>query len=223
MNVKKTKAMVLSKEPKGKKVEIQVNGETLKQVGTFKYLGTQIKDDLKTEKELETRENLARSKFCSMHKTLTSKRLKMSTRLNILKCYIFSIYCYGCEAWTLTKILERKIEVFEMWCFRMMGKVKWSDLISNEKALKILKSKKSLLVSIQQRKLKYFGHIKRKGNILTTLLEGRVQGKRPQGRPRNNWLSDIKEWTGRRGGECTRLGADLNMWGVISRQPSSRR
>ena len=91
------KAMALSKEPKGKKVEIQVNGEVLEQVDTFKYLGTQIKDDLKTDKELETRENLARSKFCSLHKILTSKRLKMSTRLNILKCYVFSIYCYGCE------------------------------------------------------------------------------------------------------------------------------
>ena len=104
-------------------MEIKVNGETLEQVDTFKYLGTQIQDDLKTDKELETRENLARSKFCSMHKLLTSKRLKMSTRLNILKCYVFSIYCYGCEAWTLNKVLERKIEVFEMWCLRMKGKL----------------------------------------------------------------------------------------------------
>ena len=223
MNVKKTKAMVLSKEPKGKKVEIQVNGEVLEQVDTFKYLGTQIKDDLKTDKELETRENLARSKFCSLHKILTSKRLKMSTRLNILKCYIFSIYCYGCEAWTLTKILERKIEVFEMWCLRMMGKFKWSDLIPNEEVLKKLKTKRSLLFNIKQRKLKYFGHIKRRANILTTVLEGRLQGKRTQGRPRNTWFSNIKEWTGRKGGECTRLAADRNLWGVISRQPSSRR
>ena len=55
---------------------------------------------IKTEKELETRENLARSKLCSMHKVLTSKRLKMLTRLKILEGYILFIYCYGCEAWT---------------------------------------------------------------------------------------------------------------------------
>ena len=107
MNVKKTKAMVLSKEPAGKTVEIKVNNEVLEQVDTFKYLGTQIKDDLKTDKEIVTRENLAKSKFCSMSKVLTSKRLKMSTRQNILKCYVVSIYCYGCEAWTLNKTLER--------------------------------------------------------------------------------------------------------------------
>ena len=158
-----------------------------------------------------------------MHKLLTSKRLKMSTRLNILKCYVFSIYCYGCEAWTLNKVLERKIEVFEMWCLRMMGRFKWSDLISNEKVLTTLKTKRSLLLNIQKRKLKYYGHIKRKNNILITVVEGRMQGKRPQGRPRNTWFTDIKEWTGRKGGECTKMAADRNLWGVISRQPSSRR
>ena len=85
--------MVLSKESNGKKVNIKVNNEILEQRDTFKYLGSQIKEDLRTDKELETRENLAKSKFRSMHKILTSKRLKMSTRLNILKCYVFSIYC----------------------------------------------------------------------------------------------------------------------------------
>ena len=147
----------------------------------------------------------------------------MSTRLNILNCYIFSIYCYGCEAWTLNKVLERKIEVFEMWCLRRMGGFRWSDLISNERVLKTLKTKRTLLNNIKQRKLKYYGHIKRKGNILTTALEGKMEGKRPKGRPRNTWFADIKEWSGLEGRECNRLAADRNLWGVISRQPSSRR
>ena len=223
MNVKKTKTMVLSKDPKGKQVEIKVNGEILEQVDTFKYLGTQINDDLKTDKEIVTRENIARSKFSSMHTILTSKRLKMSTRLNILNCYIFSIYCYGCEAWTLNKVLERKIEVFEMWCLRRMGGFRWSDFISNERVLETLRTKRTLLNNIKQRKLKYYGHIKRKGNILTTALEGKMEGKRPKGRPRNTWFADIKEWSGLEGRECNRLAADRNLWGVISRQPSSRR
>ena len=106
-------------------LNIRVNNEILEQVDTFKYLGIQIKNDLRTDKELETRGNLAKSKLSSMHKILKSKRLKMSTRIKILKCYVFSIFCYGCEAWTLNKVLERKIEVFEMWCLRKMGKFKW--------------------------------------------------------------------------------------------------
>ena len=60
----------------------------------------------------------------------------------------------------------------------------------------MLKTKRQLLTSIQKRKSKYFGHIKRMKNILTTALEGKLEGRCPRGRPRNTWMSDIKEWTG---------------------------
>ena len=132
-------------------------------------------------------------------------------------------FTYGCEAWSLSKILEEKIEIFENWCLRMMGKIQWKDRISNEKVLQILKTKRSLLENIQKRKLKYFGHIKRKGNILTTAMEGRLCGRRSRGRPRNSWFTDIKTWTGLSGRECTRLAAQRDLWSVISRRPSSRR
>ena len=223
MNVKKTKTMLISKHPEGKKIAVKVDGVVLEQVNIFKYLGTLIKNDLKTEEEIECRTNLAKAKFCGMYKVLTSKRLKMKTRLKILKSYIYSIFTYGCEAWSLSKILEEKIEIFENWCLRMMGKIQWKDRISNEKVLQILKTKRSLLENIQKRKLKYFGHIKRKGNILTTAMEGRLCGRRSRGRPRNSWFTDIKTWTGLSGRECTRLAAQRDLWSVISRRPSSRR
>ena len=127
---------------------------------------------------------------------MTSKKLKISTKIRIVKCYVYSIFTYGCEAWTLSKVLEDKIEATEMWCLRRIGNVKWSDKISNESVLQMLKTKRQLLTSIQKRKSKYFGHIKRRKNILTTALEGKLEGKRPRGRPRNTWMSDIKEWTG---------------------------
>ena len=153
----------------------------------------------------------------------TKGSIKMSTRLGILKSYIFPIFTYGCEAWTLSKVLEQKIETFENWCFRTMGKIKWSDYISNEKVLTMLKTKRTLLKDIQKRKLRYFGHIKRKKNLLSTAVEGRVKGRRPRGRPRNTWFTDVKEWTGLPGHEITRMAAQRDLWGVISRQPSSRR
>ena len=90
MNVKKTKAMVLSKESNGKKVNIKVNNEILEQMDTFKYLGTQIKDVLRTDTELETRGNFAKSKFSSMHNVLTSKTPKMSTRIIITSAAIYA-------------------------------------------------------------------------------------------------------------------------------------
>ena len=97
------------------------------------------------------------------------------------------------------------------------------DIVNIIKVLKTLKTKKSLLNSIQKRKLKYIGHKKGKKKHFDILLEGGIEGKRPQGRPHNTWMADIKEWTGRKGGECTKMAADCNLWGVISHQPLSRK
>ena len=222
MNVKKTKTMIISRDSKNKKLEIRVNGEILQQVNRFIYLGTEVMDDIKTEREIERRCNIAREKFSTMSKVLNTKRLKLKTKLNILKSYIYSIFTYGCEAWTLSKASESKIEVFEMWCLRQMGNIKWKDHISNETVLKKLKTSRQLLKNIQQRKLRYFGHIKRRNNLLTTTMEGRVNGRRPRGRPRNNWVGDVKEWAGLPARDCTRRAVDRDLWASIARQPSQR-
>ena len=222
MNVKKTKTMLIARDVENKKVEVKVNDEILQQVNKFIYLGTEIREDIKTDKEIERRSNIAKEKFCSMSKVLTTKRLKLKTKLNILKCYIYSIFTYGCEAWTLSKASENKIEVFEMWCLRQMSNIKWKDRVTNEKVLEKLQTSRQLLKNIQKRKLRYFGHIKRKNNLLTTSMEGKVQGRRPRGRPRNNWIGDVKEWTGLPASDCARRAVDRDLWASIGRQPSKR-
>ena len=222
MNIKKTKTMLIARDTENKKVEIKVNDEILQQVYKFIYLGTQIREDIKTEQEIERRSNIAKEKFFTMSKVFTTKRLKLKTKLNILKCYIYSIFTYGCEAWTLSKASESKIEVFEMWCLRQMSNIKWKDRVTNEKVLEKLKTSRQLLKNIQKRKLRYFGHIKRKNNLLTTSMEGKVEGRRPRGRPRNNWVGDVKEWTGLPARDCARRAVDRDLWASIARQPSKR-
>ena len=204
MNVKKTKTMIISRDAQNKKVEVKVNNEILQQVNRFIYLGTELREDIKTDQEIERRANIAREKFSKMSKVFTTKRLKLKTKLNILNSYIYSIFTYGCEAWTLSKVSENKIEVFEMWCLRQIGNIKWKDHVRNEIVLEKLQTSRQLLKSIQKRKLRYFGHIKRRNNLLTTTMEGKVEGRRPQGRPRNNWISDIKECTGLSARDCVR-------------------
>ena len=157
-----------------------------------------------------------------MTKLLTTKRLKLETKVRILKCYVFSELTYGSEAWTLTKALEKRVEAFEMWCLRRIGNISWRDKIKNETVLDKLHTKRQLLADIKSRKLIYFGHIKRKNNILTTLTEGKLEGKRPRGRPRGNWFTNIKEWTNQSAYECTRLATNRHLWSVMSRQPSKR-
>ena len=142
---------------------------------------------------------------------MTSKKLKLPTKLRILKCYVYSIFTYGCESWTLSKVLEAKIEAFEMWCLRRIGNIRWSDRVTNDSVLQKLNTKRQLLQSIQKRKTKYFGHIKRKKNLLTITLEGNLEGKRPRGRPRNMWMTDIKEWTGQSAYACTQKAANRTL------------
>ena len=159
----------------------------------------------------------------SMAKILKSKRLKLATKLKIVKCYIYSIFTCECEAWTLSKVLEAKIEAFERWCLRELGTVMWKDKVTNESVLTNHKIKRQLLSDIQKRKLKYLGHIKRKKSILTTALQGKLEGKRPRGWPWKLWMADIKEWTCQSAYVCTSQAADRDLWSVIARQLSKRR
>ena len=96
-------------------------------------------------------------------------------------------------------------------CLRHIGNSNWRDRVTNELVLQKLKTKRQLLKSIQKRKTKYFGHIKRKKNLLTTSLEGKMEGKRPRGRPRNTWMTDIKEWTRESAYACTQRAADRTL------------
>ena len=91
---------------------------------------------------------------------------------------------YESETWTLTEALEKKIEAFEMWCFRRMERVSWKQRMKNTIVLKKVGTKRQLLAIIKERKLKYFGHIKRSNSIQKFILEGKVKGKRGVGRRR---------------------------------------
>ena len=101
MNVKKTKTMVISRHPEEHKLKITVDGVILEMVDIFKYLGTLVKDNGKTDTEIEARTKLAKAQFSAMSKTFTFKRLKTKTKIRILKCNMFSIFTYGSEAWNL--------------------------------------------------------------------------------------------------------------------------
>ena len=83
----------------------------------------------------------------------------------------------------------------------------------------MMKMKKRLFTIIQMRKLKYFGHINRYSSMQTTLLDGRVYGKRGRGRPRTSWTSNIKEWTGKSYIEAVRLTSNRHDWRIIALNP----
>ena len=123
--------------------------------------------------------------------------INMSTKKRLLKTYIMSLLTYGSEAWTIGKEAARRINAFETWCYRRILTVRWIDKITNKEIFDRIKEEPNLLEQIARRKSSFFGHIVRSSNrnLFVNIIEGFINGKRAQGRPRRMWIDDIKEWT----------------------------
>ena len=213
MNAKKTKSMVISKTCPSPRMYITIDGEQIKQVATFTYLGQQITEDGKNDHEIIRRISIARGVFNKMRSTLTNKNLALNTRKRILKCYVWATLLYGCETWTLTNNITKRIVAFEMWSYRRMLKISWTDKITNETIVKMIKSKSTQLENIiKLRKLRYFGHLTRRNNLSRVLLEGRINGRRQRGRPRAMWVNNISDWTEMTYSEAIRAAENRSRW-----------
>ena len=128
LNIKKNPVtMVITKKATIPGCNIQINDRALKQVEQFKYLGTLITQDGRCETEVKARIAQAKSAFVKMKSLLTNKSIGLEIRKKILRCYIEPILLYGCEAWTLTKKIIGYLEGAEMWFFKRMQRVAWSD------------------------------------------------------------------------------------------------
>ena len=158
-----------------------------------------------------------------MSSILTTKHISFELRLRLTKMLcILSSAIYGSETWTFNKNLEKMIEAFEMWIFRRMGKISWTEKKTNKEVCAMINIQPTLLKTIQSRKLKYFGHIKRHHTICKEILEGKIEGKRARGRQRRTWLDNIKDWTNLSVQECTRQAKNRKKWRVISSRPRKR-
>ena len=219
MNVKKTKTMIISKKAVVPRVNIELDGQVLEQVSCFTYLGQTITEDGKCDEEIKRRIGQARSAFNTMRDVLCCRRLPLSSRLRLLKCYVWSTLLYGVETWTVSKTSEKRLNAFEMWSLRRMMRVSWTRRLSNENVLKLAGVKRELFRVVQNRKLCYFGHMMRHESIQRNLIEGMVPGKRGRGRPRNQWCHNVMDWTGMSFAACKRAAQNRLRWRCIASNP----
>ena len=129
MNVKKTKIMTCAKNDIN--VDIHLNGEKVEQVQNFTYLGVSFNSALDGSKEIRKRLSIARSKLTDIQTSLKMKSLAIKTKSRLLQSLVFPVAIYGCEAWTIKKADAKRINAFEMWCYRRILKVTWSDRRTN--------------------------------------------------------------------------------------------
>jgi hypothetical protein len=181
INIKKTKILVCSRYNNIRTRIKLKDGETIEQVEDFIYLGSTISSDGRCKKKIIKIICIAKVVFNKKKNICISKSIDLNIRKNLRKTYIWSIMLYGCETWTIAREKIRTIKAFEMWCYRRMQKISWTDRITNEEVLERVSERKSM--SIQKRRNEFIGHILRYNGLLLLILEGIIDEKNHRGRP----------------------------------------
>ncbi|XP_056635919.1 uncharacterized protein LOC130444665 [Diorhabda sublineata] len=133
MNYSKTKFMVISKTSINN-VSLSINNQPIERVHRFKYLGSWLNDEWDPDEEIKTRIEIPRSMF-----------FKLKSHL---QCYILTTLLYSVESWTLKVSSMRKVEAFEMWLFRRILKIPWTDRVTNDEVLRRMNRERELLTIV---------------------------------------------------------------------------
>ena len=131
INCGKTKVMKIERTKDNKPLIIKIDGVMLQQVEWFKYLGSIITEDGRDVREIKSRIAMARCAFNNLERVLKDRSIQMSTRLKTLNCYVWSVVRYASECWIISAEVERRVNAFEMWCYRRMNRIKWVDRVTN--------------------------------------------------------------------------------------------
>ena len=123
---------------------------------------------------------------------LKSRDITLPTTVCLVKAMVFPVVMYGCENWTVKKAERRRVDAFELWCWRRLLRVPWTARRSNQSILKEISPGRSLEGMMLKMKLQYFGHLMRRVDSLEkTLMLGGIGGRRRRGRQRMRWLDGI--------------------------------
>ena len=123
---------------------------------------------------------------------LKSRDITLSAKVFLVKAMVFPVVVYGCESWTIKKAEHRRIDAFELWCWRRLLRVPWTARRSNQSILKEISPRCSLEGLMLNLKLQYLGHLMRRTDSFEkTLMLGKIEGRRRRGRQKMRWLDGI--------------------------------
>jgi len=126
--------------------------------------------------------------------------LDLKLRKKLVKCYIWNIALYGAENWTIRAVDQKQLERFEMWSWRRMDKISWTDHVRRREVLRRVKEQRNILHEMKKRMANWIGHILRRNCLLQRVIEGKIKGRIEVtgrlGRGRRKQLDDLKERTG---------------------------
>ena len=173
LSIQKTKVMA-----SGLSTSWQIDGEVVETVPDFIFGGSKITADGDCSHEIKRHLLLGRKVMTNLDSIFKSRDITLPTKVCLVKAMVFPVVMYGCESWTVKKAEHRRIDAFELWCWRRLLRIPWTARRSNQSILKISPGI-SLEGMMLKLKLQYFGHLMgRIDSLEKTLMLGGIGGRR---------------------------------------------
>ena len=173
---------------------MQTDGETMETVTDFIFLGSKIIADGDYSHEIKRHVFIGGKTMTNLDSILKSRDITLPTKVHVVKAIVFPVVMYGCGSWTRKMAECRRIDVFELWCWRRLLRVPWTAKRSNQSILKEISPEYSLEGLMLKLKLQYFGHlVQRADSLEKTLMLGKIEGGMRRGQQRMRWLDGITE------------------------------
>ena len=186
LNIQKMKIMA-----SGPITSWEIDGETVETAADFIFLGSIITADGDCSHEIKRCLLLGRKLMTNLDSILKSRDINFPTKVHLVKAMVFPVVMYGGESWTIKKA-ERRIDAFELWCWRRLLRIPWTASRFNQSMLKDNNPEYSLEGLMLKLKLQYFGHLmQRADSFEKTLMLRKIEGRRRRGPQRMRWLEAI--------------------------------
>ena len=189
LNIQKTKIRA-----SGPITSWEIDGKTVETVSDFVFGGSKITADGDCSHEIERCLLLRGKVMTNLDSILKNRDITLQTKVRLVKAMVFPVVMYGCESWTVKKAEHRRIDAFELWCWRRFLRVPWTARRSNQSILKEIRPGISLEGMMLKLKLQYFGHLMcRVDSLEKTLTPGGIRGRRRRERQRMRCLDGFTD------------------------------